>query len=123
MEKHLINQEILSYVLSKNRKYNQIVWIPLPEYLKVLSMSEELKIAPNQLIAAIIVAFFKNQQLFIKEVPVEKQVERKIIVTVCPVCLKEFDSLVNLKQHVITYHKLPENDINKMLTGMVEKFL
>jgi len=123
MEKHLINQEILNYVLSKTRKYNQIVWIPLPEYLKILEMSENLKIAPNQLVAAIIVTFFRNQQLFIKQVPVEKPVERKIIVTVCPVCLKEFDNLANLRQHVMTYHKVAESESNKIVTGIVEKFL
>jgi len=113
-KKDLLNQEILSYIFSKNRKYNQVVWIPLPEYLKILETAENLKIAPNQLIAAIVVAFFRNMPLFVKEK--EKVVEKLVpqvekIVYFCALCEQVFENSQDLRIHLI---KCRNNFIQKL---------
>jgi hypothetical protein len=124
MEQLSIDKEILNYVLSKVKKYNQVVWIPSYEFVQIIQMSEELKIAPNQLISAIIIAFLRNKPLFVKEVEVqvEKIVEKKDLIPVCTVCLQDFDSIQNLKTHLQEHHNIREKDINNFLYEMFRKY-
>jgi len=45
----------------KERKFQQIIWLPVPTFAKLLEMSNKLGIAPNVICAEIIRQFFEGQ--------------------------------------------------------------
>jgi len=100
-----INTEILSYVVSKTKKYNQVVWIPVQEYIKILELSDKFALPPNQIIAAIVVSFLRNIPLFQNTIVQEKIVEvpKKVPVLICYFCWQEQPSLSVLQEHLKTH--------------------
>jgi uncharacterized C2H2 Zn-finger protein len=88
----------VSEIRPKLPKQQQKVWLDFDVYVKVLDLSQRLGVAPNVVCSQIVAAYLKGQQEPIKEVTVEKVVERKVFA--CPACLAEFLSVKEFLQHL-----------------------
>jgi uncharacterized C2H2 Zn-finger protein len=79
-------------------KQQQRIWLDFDVYVKVLDLSQKLGIAPNVVCSQIIASYLRGQNEPIKEVVVEKPVERKVFT--CPACFAEFGSVKEFLRHL-----------------------
>jgi uncharacterized C2H2 Zn-finger protein len=79
-------------------KQSQKVWLDFDVYVKVLDLSQRLGIAPNVVCSQIVAAYLRSPNEPIKEVVVEKVVERKVFA--CPACFAEFGSVKEFLRHL-----------------------
>jgi uncharacterized C2H2 Zn-finger protein len=88
----------VSEIRPKLPKQSQKVWLDFDVYVKVLDLSQRLGIAPNVVCSQIVAAYLRSPNEPIKEVVVEKVVERKVFA--CPACLSEFTSVREFLRHL-----------------------
>jgi uncharacterized C2H2 Zn-finger protein len=88
----------VSEIRPKLPKQSQKVWLDFDVYVKVLDLSQRLGIAPNVVCSQIVAAYLRSPNEPIKEVVVEKPVERKVFT--CPVCLLDFSSVKEFLRHL-----------------------
>jgi uncharacterized C2H2 Zn-finger protein len=88
----------VSEIRPKLPKQSQKVWLDFDVYVKVLDLSQKLGIAPNVVCSQIIASYLRGQNEPIKEVVVEKVVERKVFT--CPACLQDFASIKEFLRHL-----------------------
>lgn len=82
----------------KKKKVVQMIWLEPAVMAKVLEIADKANVAPNVVIAEIVKRYFAFNPEPIKTVEVEKEV--KIVKPVCPACLKEFDSVAEVRDHI-----------------------
>jgi len=74
----------------ESKKVQQIIWLELPTFARILELTIKHKVAPNVICSAIIEHFFEEGQR-----PVER-----IVKTVCPECGVEVEDLIaHLKEN------------------------
>jgi uncharacterized C2H2 Zn-finger protein len=88
----------VSEIRPKLPKQQQRIWLDFDVYVKVLDLSQKLGIAPNVVCSQIIATYLRGQNEPIKEVAVEKVVERKVFT--CPACLSDFGSVKEFLRHL-----------------------
>jgi hypothetical protein len=109
-----INLDLLQEYQKAKGKIKQTVWIPVEYFIQTLQLSKKFGIANNILLATIIMAYYKNTNLFFKKVEIEKPVEikTKVYVYSCIICWEEFEKIDNLKLHLSKVHQV---DLNKLV--------
>jgi hypothetical protein len=82
----------------KIQKFPQKIWLDVETFEKILALSRQLGVAPNVVCSKIISTYLTNNNE-----PIEKKIEKITVkekVVICPSCLKEFQDLSSLTEHL-----------------------
>ena len=82
----------------KTPKYPQKIWLDVEDLTKILELSRELGVAPNVVCSKIIHTYLTNKNSPIEKITVKEKETIKMVV--CPVCLKEFQDVNSIIEHI-----------------------
>jgi len=95
------------------RKTFQVVWLEPKVMAKVLELSDQYNIAPNQVISEIVKHALTGESMLTKK----EIVEKKVKVIVCPFCLGEFIDVSNFELHIVKEHPEIYSIMQKKMVG------
>lgn len=95
------------------RKTFQVVWLEPKVMAKVLELSDQYNIAPNQVISEIVKHALLGESMLTKK----EIVEKKVKVVVCPFCLKEYVDVSSFEDHITKDHPEIYAIIKKKMVG------
>lgn len=97
------------------RKTFQVVWLEPKVMAKVLELSDQYNIAPNQVISEVVKHALLGESMLTKK----EIVEKKVKVVVCPFCLLEFEDVKSFEDHVAKDHTEIYSIIHKKMVGAI----